>query len=271
MPVSEKHLAMYAAYLARRLRPATIKQYLNVVRLLHVECGADNPVKDNWYLKSTLTGIGRVKGSVVNRKTPMTPETLLSIKRTLQLSTAEDCIFWAACLTMFFGLFRKSNLFPGPDGFDPKKQFIRHAFRLRADKALSIKVTWSKTIQFNDREYQVTLPVIHPHPLCPVEAICNAFKITSTLPPTAPAFPLSGRCFDQKLKTAVRDLPGRISSHSFRRGGATHALAAGLPGEIVKILGDWKSSAYLTYLDQMPNQVLDFYRVKFAQALPNND
>ncbi len=38
------------------------------------------------------------------------------------------------------------------------------------------------------------------------------------------------------------------TGHSSRRGGAAWALTQGLPGETIKILGDWKSSAYLSYL-----------------------
>ena len=50
-----------------------------------------------------------------------------------------------------------------------------------------------------------------------------------------------------KLSRSTRDSTD-YSTHSFRRGGATWALAQGLPGESIKILGDWKSSAYLSYL-----------------------
>ena len=36
---NEKTIAMYAAYLARRLRPASVRQYLNIVRVIHLEAG----------------------------------------------------------------------------------------------------------------------------------------------------------------------------------------------------------------------------------------
>ena len=38
------------------------------------------------------------------------------------------------------------------------------------------------------------------------------------------------------------------SGHSFRRGGASHALARGVPAEVIKAQGDWRSLAYLNYL-----------------------
>jgi hypothetical protein len=38
------------------------------------------------------------------------------------------------------------------------------------------------------------------------------------------------------------------AGHSFRRGGASWALEAGLSGDVIQILGDWKSDAYRGYL-----------------------
>lgn len=36
---------------------------------------------------------------------------------------------------------------------------------------------------------------------------------------------------------------------SFRRGGATFAFQASVPGELVKLQGHWASDAYYKYLD----------------------
>ena len=70
---------MYAAYLARRLRSASVRRYLNIVRVMHLEAGLSNPLKDSWFISSTLKGIGRAKGTAVNRKSPITPDILLRI------------------------------------------------------------------------------------------------------------------------------------------------------------------------------------------------
>ena len=40
-----------------------------------------------------------------------------------------------------------------------------------------------------------------------------------------------------------------ISSHSLRWDGAQWAAKSGLPGHVIKILGDWKSQAYERYLN----------------------
>ena len=60
---------------------------------------------------STLKDIDRAKSTAVNKKSPITPDILLRTKKGLKMSDRNDIVFWAACLVMFFGLFRKANLF----------------------------------------------------------------------------------------------------------------------------------------------------------------
>ena len=45
-------------------------------------------------------------------------------------------------------------------------------------------------------------------------------------------------------------------THSFRRGGATFALEAGVPLDIISLLGDWKSDAMFLYLHMPLSQRL---------------
>jgi hypothetical protein len=51
----------------------------------------------------------------------------------------------------------------------------------------------------------------------------------------------------QLVSSTGRD-PSLFSSHSFRRGGASWAFRANVPGEIIQIHGDWASDAYKRYL-----------------------
>ena len=53
--------------------------------------------------------------------------------------------------------------------------------------------------------------------------------------------------FRRLLKRVGVD-PVGYSGHSFRRGGASCAFQAGVPGELVQLHGDWRSDAYLRYL-----------------------
>ena len=277
VPASSELLAMYAAYLARRLKAQSIPQYLNVVRLLHLEANLDNPLKDNWYVKSTVTGIERVLGISVNRKVPVTPSLLMELQPYLDMCAIEDSMFWSAALVMFYGTFRKSNLFPNnPSKFDHDKQFVREDFVCMPENIIVINVKYTKTIQFKERKFIVKLFPCN-HTLCPVSALLHSFKL-APLGPMAPAFvsdksgaPMTGVYFNKKFQSLIHRCgkdKSLYSSHSFRRGSAAWALQCGIPGEVVKQVGDWKSSCYNDYLDQLPQSVHDCYRRAFIDKLP---
>ena len=57
------------------------------------------------------------------------------------------------------------------------------------------------------------------------------------------------------------------SGHSFCRRGATHALNCGVMVEIIKAQGNWKSLAYLDYLDTTDAplyQIHSFYALNLS-------
>ena len=57
--------------------------------------------------------------------------------------------------------------------------------------------------------------------------------------------------FLSKLKVTLASLgedSAQFAVDSFRRGGASWALQQGLPGEVIRLLGDWQSQSYLRYL-----------------------
>ena len=279
IPVTQDTLNRYTAFLARRLSLSSIKKYLNIIRILHLENGFPNPLRENWFLDSILKGVGRSKGMSVRRKLPITPDILLKIKGKLNLSSLTDAMFWAACLTAFFGFFRKSNLFPPPGvSFDPNKHLCRSDFVL-FHWGIMIKIKYSKTIQFNERVLLTPLPLLSGHPLCPVAAITNAFVLSPEAPPSGPAFmvgstqnmaPFPPAKFVVILKHLLTSLglpAADYSGHSFRRGSACWALQNGLPGETIKILGDWKSDAYMAYLSLSDSQKVNSI-YQFSRELP---
>jgi hypothetical protein len=60
------------------------------------------------------------------------------------------------------------------------------------------------------------------------------------------------RAFVAQFKSQLPYLgldPARYAGHSFRRGGATFAFRCGAPPAQIKEQGDWKSAAYLLYLE----------------------
>ena len=237
--------------------------------------GLENPLQENWPLAMVLRGIKRQNGAEVKRKLPITPDLLLQIRTTLNFSLPPDVLFWAAALTAFFGLFRKSNLCPpSVKQFDPAKHFTT-ADLTRSVRGLALRVKYSKTIQFRERDYQVPLPFLSNHPLCPVTALLALLKVQSAGLPPKPLFAVQGQLLTQpqfvtQLKSSITKLgyqASEYSGHSFRRGRASWAFKTGLPGEAIQALGDWKSQAYLMYLD-IDLSTKFHYMSQFSKDLP---
>ena len=159
-------------------------------------------------------------------------------------------------------MFRKSHLLiKGKSSFDASKQFIKTDF-LFFTWGVIVKVRWSKTIQFREREILIPLPRVTGSALCPMTAIVQAFSFTKHALSDCQAFgwihpvslqwqPFTCHLFLSELREVLYATgldASMYGTHSFRRGGASFAFQSGIPIELIKILGDWKSSAVLLYL-----------------------
>ena len=67
LPVNQSTLIAYVAFLAR-----TIGNYLNIIRLLHLDSGLANPIENNFALHNLRRGIARAIGAPPNQKLPIT-------------------------------------------------------------------------------------------------------------------------------------------------------------------------------------------------------
>ena len=258
VPVSQQDLSRYIAYLSYDLKFSSITNYLSVVRLLHLEAGYGNPL-DSHYISTVKRGVRRLLGDSSASKLPITPSILLGIRTLLSFDLSFHVAFWAACLVAFFSFFRKSNLLPESLGsYDPNKQLSVHNISFNSEGVI-IKVSWSKTIQYQDRVLQIPLPFIQSSPLCPSTALWLAsrvnkgrhlspFQFQNNGLPSILTYPV----FVKFLKQCLDGLgfpSHQYSGHSFRRGGASFALESGVPADLVQTQGDWRSDAYKVYID----------------------
>ena len=260
-PISQIDLGRYIAFLSHRLSFSSVRQYLNVVRLVHLDCGLKNPLEQNWYVSSILKGVRRIKGDVTHQKLPITLEILREIFVRLNLNTSFDRSFWTACLVAFFSFFRKSNLLVQSHIlFNPSRHLCASDVKFTSEGAI-LTVRWSKVIQFKEKTLHIPLPRIQNSPFCPSTALL-ALALESPLGPTpvplirysshgASNIPLTHKRFTTKLHSCLTEAGYKATSysgHSFRRGGASWALQCGLPVELIKLQGDWNSNAYERYL-----------------------
>lgn len=261
IPLSQNDLGRYIAYLSRRLCFSSVRQYLNVVRILHVEAGKPNPLEGNWYVSSILKGVRRVKGDSSTQKMPITLDVLCKVFTQLNLSSSFDRCFWSACLVAFYSFFRKSNLLiPSIDVFDPLRHLCASDVQFTSDGVI-LSVRWSKVIQFRERLLRIPLPRIPDSVFCPSNALLGLFIECPAPSSPAPLFryiehgtclPLTQPLFTARLHAVLKQsgLPhDKYSNHSFRRGGASYALHCGLPVDLIKLQGDWKSNACERYLE----------------------
>ena len=185
IPVTEMVLCRYVAHLADRLCYNSIKQYINIIRIMHLEAGLSNPLSNNWVLSSILKGVAKFKGKSVSHKLPITPQHLLQIRSHLNLHLMEDNVFWAVCLTLFFTMLRKSNVFPKSIKlFDPSKNLRRCDFLVHPDglhKGLVIQIRWTKTIQHKERLLLCPVPLLPGHPYVQYKLLLGLFIVLHRL------------------------------------------------------------------------------------------
>lgn len=257
VPASISTVCRYAAFLGRTKAFATVQQYLNIIRILHLELGLCNPLANNWPLTSLLRGMKRVKGSSQSFKLPISPEDLQLIHGRLNLNRRDDTLFWATIVTCFFGLLRISNV--AANSKDNRKLILRKDMSLTT-QGITLHIRGSKTIQCLDRTHEVVLPFIPNHKLCPTAAILRLLGMSSGLSPDDPMFAYEGKSgkvrlsptqVHYKLCSILKSLGYQhtdYGTHSLRRGGATWLILSGVPLPVVKALGDWKSDAIMKYI-----------------------
>jgi len=125
-------------------------------------------------------------------------------------------------------------------------------------------------MQLGQRTVTVPLVAIPYSHLCPVAAISRAFSLTPGTGPFDQAFcwrdshQCSNRIFVYRdFMSCLNSFlscqginPSGFGTHSFRRGGASFALEAGVSIDSIAVMGDWKSDALYLYLHMPISQRL---------------
>lgn len=259
LPASVDTLCLFAQFLSRSMTIGTLENNVSAVKKLHQRAGYCVSNFESLTFTDTIRGLRKLIGKPPSRKLPITPEILLKLHTIFQLHKPKHSALWAAFLIAFFTFSRKSNIVPPSiTDFDPTKHLCRRDIKIKADH-LVVSFNWSKTNQFRNRIVSIPVAEIPGSVLCPVTAYKNLVKMVLANG-CAPAFthsdsPLHFFHFDKfslSIKDAISQIgldSSRFSGHSFRRGGATFAFSSNVPSELIKLHGDWRSSAYLSYLE----------------------
>ena len=280
VPATQSTILSYTAFLARSLSPASIKNYLNLIRIIHLESGFENPLADNYALKNLKRGITRLKGTPPKQMLPFTCAMLLDIRRHLCFLFPSDVKFWAAVCVAFFGFLRKSTLLPISPVDPGESCLLKGDLEFTSTCSFKVNIRRTKTIQNNERI--LILPYIQSprSEICPVDAVKN----TMYLAPNDPRLPLfayrengvvrwwTHKTFTNRLRCLLKRAGYKsdlYSCHSFRRGGASLAFKLGLTRTEIKKRGDWRSHAVDEYviLDSAQDEYIAWKLVSGASEM----
>ena len=266
-PVQVHIILRYIAFLSVTGRSyGTIQNHLSSVRHFHRLFGFP-PGWDNSYpFQLALRGCKRFLGVSPARKHPITPRLLLHMVSFFDTTNSLHAAMWALFLVAFFSFLRKSNLVVDNSRVISPKVPRRCDYTVSSTGAL-LNIRATKTIQFFQRALSIPLPIIPGSPLCPVSSLSNHLRLNA-VSLSDPLFsvrsssssspnPLTYSHFSKFLAKVITALdldPRDYSPHSFRRGGATFAFACKVPAELIKFQGDWRSDAYLVYLEMSNDQ-----------------
>ena len=252
LPCSLDTICLYGQFLSRSFKSVdSIKSYIYGVKLLHLMLDLQFPHLETFYYKLFIKGLRRCNPHEIKAALPITPDILNKIYFCLDMSKSLDITIWCMLLFSFFLMCRKSNLVGSEH---EKDRYLRRSDVQFSGKNLIIHFRWSKTIQFGERSLDIPLGLIPNSNLCPVSAYKMMCSVNSA-PLDSPAFvykhrdklvPVSYGLYQSSLKRLIDKIgfcANNYSSHSCRRGGATWAFKAGVPVELIQLLGDWKSDA----------------------------
>ena len=256
LPTASVDLCRFLELLALTCGYGHLKNVLSSVKYLHEAYGYEFPSND-FNLDTTLQGLKRRLAKTPFFVMPITPRILVQLYEHLDMSKTSDLALWCSFLVAFYGLFRKANVVPESGQIDPKQTLTRNHIMLdRDNKVVYIHVTFSKTIQFCQRDLFIPVPS-NDNPALDLYRHISLLLDTVDAPSTAPAFSYSSsryisyRLFTNRLKdllTRAGLSPQMFSGHSFRRGGASFLHQVG--GSVLQIqsAGDWSSQCFTRYL-----------------------
>ena len=225
---------------------------------------------------ATATGQVWQSGNPTRTRLPITPSILEQLRREWNKdpSNKDHVMLWAACCVGFFGFLRSGEMTAPESGdFDPGQHLTFDDIKVvnpTSPTAVVIRIKQSKTDPFR-QGVSIYLGKTESV-LCPVTSLLSYLVVRGT--DGGPLFrfkdgrPLTRPLLVTALRKALSSAgfkPESYAGHSFRIGAATTAAACGVPVEIIKSLGRWKSDAYQLYV-RLPADQLSAISKQLAQS-----
>ena len=256
MPASAENLSMFMELMSNSCTYGHCKNVLSSIKFLHIALGYDFPT-NNFGLEATLQGIKRRLMGTPQFVLPIDPVILRRMFSHIDTSNTMDLSLWCSFLVAFYCLFRKANVVPKSDKFDPECVLTRSDIVIDdIGHNVMIYVNFSKVNQYQKSFHVIPIPAnddpaldLYRH----LRQLFSTVKVTGT----SPAFMYSKtryinyKSFTVRLKQLLAKAgldPALYSGHSFRRGGASYLYGIGGSTLMVQVLGDWASQIFTRYL-----------------------
>ncbi len=294
IPESERLPAPYlllAAFVAdasvSKTPGKTISTWMSGLRAWHEINSAEWAGSDEFVVHIKTAAAKRGARPSRPKRCPVTLEHLFALREGLKTSNSFDVAVWAVALCAFWGCCRLGELtIPSHNTFNEQlhvAKSVQISFHRHFGGAESAQfhIPWAKM------EWQEGADLIFTSQenLCPVEALHAHLKANVDVPTDTPLFAFKTADSSWALMTKewflkrCRDIwkplnLDFIHSHSFRPGGATELLLAGVPPETVAKQGHWKLLAFLIYWrkleDLIPAMITKSYDPTHIAELKNS-
>ncbi|GAA5931268.1 hypothetical protein JCM1841_000879 [Sporobolomyces salmonicolor] len=263
-PISRQAALLFLSSLAGSLAADTIRTYFNGLRTWHVLHDLELDVPEAAW-KLTYKGLKKSQPDAREPRPPATFVDLLAIRKHLDLTLGHDACIWAACCVAFWAMARPGDVTIAKlSAFDPKRdstvsdvRFIpaTHDF----PEHVSIRLPFDK-VQGAKGDFLILTNQSGKPELDPIVALRNHLTVNkpkssnflfSSLPWNGSRdhlVPLTGDYFRKKINEFLqKEHRPVIAGHSWRIGGATFYLLAGIHPDFIKKIGRWRSDAFLRY------------------------
>ena len=273
-PASEETLMVYITYLDEHLKwhYATIQHHLVAICSVHIALGMQNPLVNCPRLHQLLCATRRQQPlpQPDSGQQGITLAFLHSARPLHHLNSPRDKVLWAALTMGHYGLFCSGELAQPKLAEAGTPCFIRVQDVTPHFSAGQLQYVWVFLASSKTDHFHQGCPVIIGCTRTPICRACKAWYLLQQhqhmgSSQEAPFFKINDRARDRvtlvnhikHLATSLGLDSSRYSGHSLCIGGATSATQAGLSQWQIKLLGQWDSQAYQTYIKQDPLACVD--------------
>lgn len=255
LPAEVSTVARFLVSIGQEVRYSTVNNYTSAIISLHKFYGYETDFRSYYLIKLVLKGLKMIDTEGNKARLPFTV-TQLDVLYDRTVNSYHEELCWLAVIICTRTLLRKCNILPSK--LDDPHIIKRRDVEILPD-ILIITIYSSKTRHAGDEPLKIPIKKLINRKFCVYTRLLEHFALTGMLPESPLIMKPSGKGISplmysdvlQFLKKGAKNFgmdPSRIGLHSLCRTGAMHLYSIGIPLNDIRLIGDWKSLAFLVYL-----------------------